>query len=107
MIEYERDSYELFRRAILHRDEEAWAAICLRYRSLLIAWAARSTVRAPLIAECADIADQALVRVWAALTPERFAPFPSLAKLLSYLRACVETAALDSARPGIPRVPYG
>jgi DNA-directed RNA polymerase specialized sigma24 family protein len=98
MIEHEPDSYELFRRAIVHRDEEAWAAIYRRYRSLLIAWAARSSVRAYLHAECADIADQALARAWAALTPERFAAFPSLAKLLSYLHACVETTAIDSAR---------
>jgi DNA-directed RNA polymerase specialized sigma24 family protein len=103
MIEYEPDSYELFRRAILHRDEEAWAAIYTRYRSLLIAWAARSTVRASLHVECADIADQALARAWAALTPERFAAFPSLAKLLSYLHACVETTAIDSARAQVSR----
>jgi DNA-directed RNA polymerase specialized sigma24 family protein len=98
MIQYESDSYELFRRAILDRDEEAWATIYKRYRSLLIAWAARTTVRACLHAECADIADQALARAWAALTPERFAAFPSLEKLLSYLHACVQTTAIDSAR---------
>src|SRR5262249_48669944 len=57
MSQYESDSYEVFRRAILDRDEEAWAIIYSRYRSLLIAWAARSTVRTHQYAECADIAD--------------------------------------------------
>jgi DNA-directed RNA polymerase specialized sigma24 family protein len=103
MSQHESDSYELFRRAILDRDEEAWALIYSRYRSLLIAWAARSTVRAHQYAECADIADQALARAWAALTPDRFAAFPSLAKLLSYLHACVETTAIDSARAQVSR----
>ena len=103
MSQYETDSYELFRRAILHRDEEAWALIYERYRSLLIAWAARSTVCAYQYTACADIADQALARAWAALTPERFDAFPSLAKLLSYLHACVEATAIDSARAQISR----
>jgi hypothetical protein len=103
MIQYESDSYELFRRAILDRDAEAWATIHTRYRSLLLAWAARSSVRASLQVECTDIADQALARAWAALTPDRFAAFPSLAKLLSYLQACVETAAIDSARAQVSR----
>lgn len=103
MIQYEPDSYELFRRAILDRDEEAWATIYERYRSLLMAWAARTTVHAYLHGECAEIADQALARAWAALTPDRFAMFPSLAKLLSYLHACVATTAIDSARAQIVR----
>jgi DNA-directed RNA polymerase specialized sigma24 family protein len=103
MSQNESDSYELFRRAILDRDEEAWAMIYSRYRSLLIAWAARSSVRAHDYTECADIADQALARAWAALTPDRFAAFPSLAKLLSYLHACVETTAIDSVRAQVSR----
>jgi DNA-directed RNA polymerase specialized sigma24 family protein len=103
MSQYEPDSYELFRRAILDGDEEAWALIYSRYRSLLNAWAAQSTVRAHEYAECADIADQALARAWAALTPDRFAAFPSLAKLLSYLHACVETTAIDKARAQVSR----
>jgi hypothetical protein len=98
MEEHERENYELFRRAILHREEAAWAAIHARYRSLLISWAYRSSARARVGECCDDIADQALARAWVALTPERFAEFPTLAKLLSYLRACVATAAIDGAR---------
>lgn len=98
MTQYEPDSYELFRRAILYGDEEAWTTLYIRYRSLLIAWAVRSSVRPYQYAECADIADQAFARAWVALTPERFAAFPSLAKLLSYLHACVEATTIDSAR---------
>ena len=98
MDERERESYELFRRAILQRDEEAWATIHARYRSLLIGWAYRSSARALAGEYSDDIADQALARAWAALSPERFAEFPTLAKLLSYLRACVATTAIDNAR---------
>jgi DNA-directed RNA polymerase specialized sigma24 family protein len=98
MIEQDEEGYELFRRAIVHRDEDAWSAINARYRPLLIFWASRCSARASCGELAHDIADQALARAWAALTPERFAKFPSLARLLSYLRTCVVTTAIDSAR---------
>jgi DNA-directed RNA polymerase specialized sigma24 family protein len=98
MDEQECENYELFRRAILLRDEQAWGAIHTRYRPLLVAWAHRCCARMR-IAECVDdIADHALARAWVALTPDRFAAFPTLAKLLAYLRACVTTTAIDCAR---------
>jgi DNA-directed RNA polymerase specialized sigma24 family protein len=91
------EEYELFRRAIVHRDEDAWAAIYARYHSLLVSWAYHSGAQGcPELPT--DIADRALARAWAALTPDRFAEFPSLASLLSYLRTCVKTTAIDIAR---------
>ena len=92
------EDYELFRRAIVERDEDAWAAIYARYRPLLVVWAARSNARAAHTEASSDIADQALARAWSALTPERFAAFSTLPQLLAYLRACVTTAAIDCAR---------
>jgi hypothetical protein len=98
MTAQEQEAYDLFRRAILDSEGDAWAAIHARYRAMLIAWALRYGAHA-CGAECAeDFADHALARAWAALTPDRFAEFPSLAKLLSYLRACVATAVIDSLR---------
>jgi DNA-directed RNA polymerase specialized sigma24 family protein len=98
MLEQEIDGYELFRRAIVQSDEEAWAAVHLRYHAMMIAWAGRSSVAAQLGEPCSDIADQALARAWSALTPERFANFATLAQVLSYLRACVATTMIDMAR---------
>jgi DNA-directed RNA polymerase specialized sigma24 family protein len=98
MEEQANQEYELFRRAIVERDEAAWAEIHARYRALLIAWANRCSAMARSSEAPADLADQALVRAWAALTPERFAAFPTLPQLLSYLRACVTTTVIDSAR---------
>jgi len=98
--EHEHEGYELFRHAILYRDEDAWAAIYTRYRGLLISWARRSSVRAYLGECCDDITDQALARAWPALTPERIAEFSTLAWLLSYLRLCVATTAIDCAARG-------
>jgi hypothetical protein len=90
--------YELFRRAIVERDEVAWAAIYTHYRHLLISWAHHASARAQTVVLCEDIADRALARAWMALTAAQFAQFPSLAALLGYLRACVGAAAIDAAR---------
>jgi len=97
MIEQVEEEYELFRQAIVYRDADAWAAIHARYHSLLVSWAYSSGIQGCLELPT-DIADRALARAWAALTPDHFAEFPSLASLLSYLRTCVKTTAIDIAR---------
>jgi len=90
--------YELFRRAILARDEDAWIEIGTRYRAMLIAWAGQSSVMGSIDEGCEDVADRALARAWSALSPERFSSFPNLAALMGYLRACVSATAIDMAR---------
>jgi DNA-directed RNA polymerase specialized sigma24 family protein len=94
----EEAAYELFRRAITERDADAWAAIHAHYRPLLMFWASRVSAQADLNECYGDIADRALARAWAALTSQRCAAFDSLARLLSYLRTCVTTTLIDSAR---------
>jgi DNA-directed RNA polymerase specialized sigma24 family protein len=101
MDEREYENYELFRRAILLRDEQAWAAIHTRFRPLLVAWAHRCCAKMHIVDCYDDIADHALARAWVALTPARFMAFPTLAKLLAYLRACVTTTAIDCVRAQI------
>jgi len=113
MSKQEQEGYELFRRAITQRDAAAWAAIHAHYRPLLAAWAARCGACVQFGEWADDIADQALARAWVALTPARFAAFPTLARLLSYLRTCVTTTVIDSARAratverGLQQLPSG
>jgi DNA-directed RNA polymerase specialized sigma24 family protein len=90
--------YELFRRAIVDRDDEAWSAIYAKFRPLLLCWARHAIARTPAIGQYEDIADRALARAWSALSAEQFPQFPSLAALLAYLRTCVGAAAIDAAR---------
>jgi DNA-directed RNA polymerase specialized sigma24 family protein len=94
----EPDGYELFRKAIVERDEQAWIDSTARYRAMLISWAGRCTASGATAEHNDDIADYAFARAWAALTPDRFERFPTLAALLAYLRACVTSAAIDCAR---------
>ena len=58
----------------------------------------RSSASAVLTESYDDLADQAFTRAWSALSPERFASFPTLAALLAYMRACVTTTVIDHAR---------
>jgi DNA-directed RNA polymerase specialized sigma24 family protein len=98
LVRIHQDGYELFRRAVVDRDADAWAEISVSYRAMMVAWARRCHV-ADLSGECyEDLADEALARAWKALSPERFAQFPNLAALLGYLRTCVMAAAIDAAR---------
>jgi DNA-directed RNA polymerase specialized sigma24 family protein len=97
-MEPEIDKYELFRSAIVERDNDAWSMIITYYRPLMITWAARSAAGQAGGEYCEDLADQALARAWAALSPEHFTSFPNLAALLAYLRTCVATTAIDAIR---------
>ena len=92
------EEYELFRRAIVRQDDEAWTSIYTRYRSLLVSWARHYSATIQVGEYYDDIADQAFARAWAALAPSHFTRFPNLAKLLAYLRTCVITVIIDSAR---------
>ena len=92
------DEYELFRRAIVERDEDAWAAIYERYRTLMIGWSHRCGAALLIGEHHDDIADQAFARAWMALSPRRFSRFPNLAKLLAYLRTCVVAVVIDCSR---------
>lgn len=94
----QQDGYELFRRAVVEQDGDAWGEISVSYRTMMIGWARRCQV-ADITGECyEDLADEALARAWKALTPERFSQFPSLAALLAYLRTCVQATVIDAAR---------
>jgi len=90
--------YQTFHRAIFERNSDAWAEIAERYRPLMIAWAHRYRASVPITDFNEDLADQALGRAWAALSPEQFETFPSVAALMAYLRTCVRSTIIGCAR---------
>lgn len=94
----DREGFELFRRAIVERSDEAWAQIYTHYRPLLVAWSRQYHSRSPSGEPAEDLADRALARAWAALSPERFAQFTGLSSLLGYLRTCVGATVIDQTR---------
>lgn len=91
-------SYELFRRALVERNDAAWEQLYLHYAGLVEGWVRRTTAFGQS-GESADFfVSGAFARFWRAVTAERFADFPSLAALLNYLRLCASSVVIDSVR---------
>lgn len=87
----DRHCFELFRRAVVERDEAAWVAVYAQYAAVVRRWlSARMDADEGVAA--------AFERFWRALDAAKFARFGSLGAILAYLKMCVHSAALDQAR---------
>jgi RNA polymerase sigma factor (sigma-70 family) len=88
----DRFCFELFRRAVVERDEAAWAAVYNHYSAVVRRW----------VGNVPDAQDDgvagAFERFWRAITPAKFERFSSLPAILQYLKMCVHTAELDRRR---------
>ncbi len=89
----------LFRRAIFHRDPDAWEALITVYRPHVQRWVRRRgfATNAGLVDE---LTQEALVRFWRAYSPEQLARARSLADILRYWQDCATCACLDWVRRG-------
>lgn len=91
-------AYELFRRALVERDDAAWAQIYEQYVPLVEHWV-RRTGAFTVSGETSDFfVSAAFTRFWRAIPAGRFASFPTLASLLNYLRRCATCVVIDAAR---------
>lgn len=88
----ERFCLELFRRAIVRRDEAAWSAVYTQYAESVRRWLGAWS------GEVEEGVAAAFERFWQALDAEKFARFGSLPAVLQYLKMCACTARLDRAR---------
>jgi hypothetical protein len=93
-----RFAYELFRRALVERNEVAWEHIYTHYSSLVESWVRRSGAFAGSGESSEYFVSLAFTRFWRAITPERFASFPTLPSLLHYLQLCAGCVVIDSVR---------
>lgn len=84
--------YELFRRALVQRDEEAWEALYSQYHRLVRHWLGNAP------GDPDALVNRAFERFWRALPSDRFADFPTLDKILAYLRRCAQGVAMDARR---------
>lgn len=99
---------ELFQRALSQRNDDAWTLLVERFQSLVMAWVRNHSRR--------EIAYRyhnpeyyvalAFERFWQATTRNQFLTFTSLEAALSYLKASLNGAILDTlrsyARPEVP-----
>ncbi|MEI8167841.1 MAG: sigma-70 family RNA polymerase sigma factor [Chloroflexales bacterium] len=93
-----RYAYELFRRALVERDDVAWGHLFEQYGPLVEHWV-RRTGAFTVSGESSDFfVSAAFTRFWRAIPADRFAAFPNLAALPNYLRRCATCVVIDTAR---------
>jgi DNA-directed RNA polymerase specialized sigma24 family protein len=94
----QRYAYELLRRAFVERDHAAWEGMYQIYHKLVHGWVRRSSSSVRTDESSDYLVNGAFVRFWSAISPERFASFPTLASLLNYLQLCTRCVVIDTAR---------
>jgi DNA-directed RNA polymerase specialized sigma24 family protein len=93
-----RFARELFRRALVERDEIAWEHVYTHYSPLVESWVRRSGAFIGSGESSEFFVSAAFTKFWRAVSPERFATFPTLAALLAYLQLCTGSVVIDSVR---------
>lgn len=103
-----QEGLELFQRAISQCDDEAWSLLIERYQGLVLAWV-RNHSRHELAYRYHNpeyYVALAFERFWQATTRNRSLTFTTLEAALSYLKASLNGAILDTlrsyTRPEIP-----
>jgi DNA-directed RNA polymerase specialized sigma24 family protein len=99
-----RYCFELFRRAIVHRNQHAWELVYAQYRPLVSAWVERHPAFPATGEEVQYFVNRAFEKMWLALPSDRFKRFPDLKSLLRYLQMCVHSVILDQVRMTEQRV---
>ena len=92
--------FELFRRAIEQRDEVALRSLQLQYGRLVLRWVYDRLPDAT-DAQVEDVADKSFLKFQGTLSrraPDVAAHFDHVGKLLSYLKQCVSSSAIDHLR---------
>jgi hypothetical protein len=90
--------FEVFKRAVVERDDSAWEAIVNQYRGIVLAYVGQHSAAAVLRESDEYWINRALQRFWSAVGPDRFSAFPDLPSLLKYLKLCVHSVLLDELR---------
>jgi hypothetical protein len=90
--------FEIFRRAICDRVQQAWDAVFAQYRGMVLAWVRRHPVAGKTNEDDEFWVNRTFDRFWVAVGPERFDAFPNMAALLRYLKLCAHSVLLDEVR---------
>lgn len=91
--------FELFRQALVDRDEAAWRAIYAQYQSLVARWVYAYAAAFPLDKALEDFVNEAFARMWQyGVKPETAEKLDGLGKCLSYLKKCAWSSVEDHRR---------
>jgi hypothetical protein len=93
-----RFAFELFRRAIVERSQDAWEHLYRNYAPQIAFWIKRQQGYADYHEPSDVLVNETFLRFYQAIPPERFVAFSTLASLLRYLRSCALCAVIDDGR---------
>lgn len=93
-----RFCFELFRRAILNRDQRAWEYVYEQYQQVVASWVGRHSLFYSLEEDEEFFVNRVFEKMWTHLTPEKFLHSSGLGALLSYLHKCVNSVLVDAMR---------
>jgi len=96
----DRYCLELFRRALVRRDDDAWACLYQQYSSLVLTWVNQHQSATSLLGQDggAPLVNAVFAKFAQALTPLKMDNFTTLAALLKYLKMCVHSVIADEVR---------
>lgn len=99
-VSNDRYCLELFRRAIVNRDDDAWASIYQQYAPLVLTWITQHQSATPLLGQdgSGPLVNAAFAKFSQALTPAKMENFDALAAVLKYLKMCVHSVVADEVR---------
>jgi DNA-directed RNA polymerase specialized sigma24 family protein len=89
---------ELFRRAVCEGSDQAWDALVVHYRAMVLAWIRRHPASSSVREEDDYWVTRTFERFWRAMRPERFRAMRGLPALITYLRHCAHCVLLDEVR---------
>lgn len=90
---------DLFRRAVVLRDEDAWAAVYAQYTDIVRRWLDARPGDTDADAHVAAV----FARFWHAVDGAKFARFGSLPAVLQYLKMCAHNVRLERGRAAAAR----
>lgn len=90
-------AFELFRRAIVLRDEYAWSALYELYRAVVVSWILRRDAGVSSD-DLAWLENEVFAKFARSIDPERLVHFHSVSALLAYLKCCANSVAADYRR---------
>jgi RNA polymerase sigma factor (sigma-70 family) len=99
-VSNDRYCLELFRRAIVKRNEDAWACIYQQYAPLVLTWVNQHQSATSLLGQdsSSPLVNAAFAKFAQALTPVKMGNFETLAAVLKYLKMCVHSVIADEVR---------
>ena len=93
-----RYCFELFRRAIVEKNELAWKLLVVQYTPLVTSWVCRHSAFQASGEGVETFVNGAFYRFLKATPPDKFSKFENLKSVLKYLQGCVAGDVVDHVR---------